>query len=112
VVINVVASGADWVTSSAVRAEDWGVAVQACEVLSGAAVLSQTGSVEHVVGLVGGVLDIAPEESGSDYMLLASSSSTGRGGRDVLALPAAELLSMPEETNVQPPGPPRISPAT
>jgi hypothetical protein len=70
VVINVTAVSAHWVTSSAVRAEHWGVAVQTCEVLGRAAVFLQTGTVKNVVGLVGGVLDITPEESGSDYIVL------------------------------------------
>jgi hypothetical protein len=66
VLADIVALGADWVSLSAVRAEDGCVAVQARERVGAAAALLQTGAVEDVVWLVGLVHDIAPEESSSN----------------------------------------------
>jgi len=63
--------GADWVTGSAVGAQNRGVAVETGEVFGLAGVLLLGGTVKHVVGLVGGVHDITPEESSSDYRVLA-----------------------------------------
>lgn len=66
VLSNVGAVGTYWVAGSAVRTENRGVAVETGEVVGAAGVLLQTRAVEDVVGLVGGVHDVAPEESGGD----------------------------------------------
>jgi hypothetical protein len=57
---------ADWVTSSAVVAEERSVAAETGEVVGAAGVLLLGGTVEDVVGLVGSVHDIAPEECGTN----------------------------------------------
>jgi hypothetical protein len=64
------AVGAHWVAGGAVGAEDWCVAVQESEVLWATGVLLLGGAVEDVVGLVGGVEDIAPEESSGNFEML------------------------------------------
>jgi hypothetical protein len=66
VLLDIVAVGADWVSLSAVRAEDRCVLVEARKGVGAAAVLLQTSTVEDVVWLVGLVHDIAPEESSSN----------------------------------------------
>jgi hypothetical protein len=66
VLADIVAVSANWVSLSAVRAQDRCVAVQACEGVGAAAVLLQTRAVEDVVWLVGYMHDIAPEESSSN----------------------------------------------
>jgi hypothetical protein len=66
-----VSTSADWVTGSAVGAEDWGVAVEESEVLRGTGVLLLVGTVKNVVGLVGSVHNVTPEESGSNLESLA-----------------------------------------
>jgi hypothetical protein len=65
-----VAAGTDGVAGSAVGAEDAGVAVEAGEVGGGTRSDFETCAGEGVVGLVGSVPNIAPEESGADYMML------------------------------------------
>jgi hypothetical protein len=66
VVSHDVSAGADWVTSSAVRAEDRGVAVQASEVICASRVGLLVRSIENVPGLVGGVHHITPKKGGTD----------------------------------------------
>lgn len=97
-----ITAGADWVTSSAVRAEHRCVAVEACEILWLASVGLLVGTVEHVVGLVGSMHHVSPEKSCRDLCMSAWVKLRHR--RICLpALPAAELLSRPVETKVQPP---------
>jgi hypothetical protein len=66
VVGNGVSAGADWVAGCAVGTEDGRVTVETGEVIGLAAVGLLAGAVEHVVGLVGSVHDITPEESGTN----------------------------------------------
>jgi hypothetical protein len=66
VVSNHRSASADWVTSSAVVAEERSVTAETREVVSTAGILLQGGTVEDVVGLVGSVHDIAPEERGTN----------------------------------------------
>jgi hypothetical protein len=55
-----VSTSADWVTGSAVGAENRGIAVEESEVLRGTGVLLLAGTVENVVGLVGSVHNVTP----------------------------------------------------
>jgi hypothetical protein len=64
-----VAAGTDGVASGAVGAQDAGVAVEAGEVVGGTGSGFKSSAGEGVVGLVGGVPNITPEESGADYMM-------------------------------------------
>ena len=73
-------ASADWVTSSAVVAKERSVAAETGEVVGAAGVLLQGGTVEDVVGLVGSVHDIAPEECGTNG--LASGRCIVETGRD------------------------------
>jgi hypothetical protein len=66
VISNNVSSGANWVSACAVVAENGSVAVEEREVCGTARVGLLVGAIEDVVGLVGSVHDVAPEESGSD----------------------------------------------
>lgn len=86
--VDVVAVGADWVTLLAVRAQLVGVAcVQACEGVSAAAVLLESGALREdlvdtdVVWLVGLVHDIAEDESSSNGT--TRSSGTVQTGSDL-----------------------------
>jgi hypothetical protein len=72
------ATSTNWVASSAVVAEDRSVTVEEREVSGFARVGLLAGAVEDVVGLVGSVHDIAPEESGSDGL------ASGRGVVDTI----------------------------
>jgi len=74
----VVAVGTDWVASLAVGAEDRGVAVQTRKVVDAAPGLLLVCTVEHVVGLVGGVHHIAPKDSGSNLERLARTVLVGK----------------------------------
>jgi hypothetical protein len=110
---NDVAPGADWVAGSAVGAEDGGVAVQAGEVLNGTGVWALGGAVENVVGLVGGVPHVAPQESGGNcFESQYDREKRMVAGACLPAFPAEEVLSIPVETKEHPPGPPSTSPAT
>lgn len=66
-----VAASADGVAGCAVGAEDACVAVEAGEVLGAAAVGLLVCAVEDVVGLVGGVHYVSPEEGGADWMVVS-----------------------------------------
>ena len=67
--LDIVSTGADWVSLCAVRAQDTGVAaIQTREGVGVTAVLLQTSAVENVVWHVGLVPDIAPEESSSNSL--------------------------------------------
>jgi hypothetical protein len=68
VLVDVLATGADWVTSSAVRAEYRGVAVQAGKVFSVARSRALVGTIENIVRLVGSMPDITPEESSGNWI--------------------------------------------
>jgi hypothetical protein len=70
VVSDDVAAGTHGVAGGAVGAEDTGVAVKAGEVVGGTGVGLEGSAREGVVGLVGGVQDIAPEESSTDWVIL------------------------------------------
>ena len=72
------AASADWVAGSAVVTEDRRVAVEKREVSGAARVGLLAGAIEYVVGLVGGVHDVAPEERGSDGL------ASGRGVVDAV----------------------------
>lgn len=106
------ATGADWVSSCAVRAEDRRVAIKTCEVLGTTGVLLLVSAVKDVVWLVGSVHNVTPEKGSSNYMMLVRRTTFFIITRHLLALPVAELLSRPLETKVHPPGPPRTSPTT
>jgi hypothetical protein len=67
---DVATTSADWVTGSAVGAEDTSVAVEQSKVLSGTGVLLLVRAVEDVVGLVGGVHHITPDKSGGNLDML------------------------------------------
>ena len=60
---DVVAVGADWVTGSAVRAQDGRVAVEALKVGTSTGPGLLVGTIENVVWLVGSVLDITTQKS-------------------------------------------------
>lgn len=64
--LHVVSTGADGVAACAVGAQDGGVAAEAREVVCAAGVGALVGAVEDVVGLVGGVENVAEEGYGSD----------------------------------------------
>jgi hypothetical protein len=70
VISNNVAASTYWITSSAVRAEDAGIAVKHGERVGGARVGLLGGAIEDVVGLVGGVKNVTPEERGTDWGML------------------------------------------
>lgn len=67
--LNVVSTSADWVAGSAVGAEHRGPAVEAGEVGASARGGLLVSAIKNVVGLVGSVLDITPDEDGSDWRL-------------------------------------------
>jgi hypothetical protein len=106
-----VAARADWITSGAVVAQNRRVAVQTREVLIQAWSDLLVGAIEHIVGLVGSVPDITPEQGGSNLVTLVW-RILYESWSYLLALPAEEVLSMPVEVPSHPPGPPRTSPAT
>jgi hypothetical protein len=56
------------VASSAVGAENWGVVAETCEALPSARGILLVSAIEHVPRLIGGMHDIAPEESGSNLV--------------------------------------------
>jgi hypothetical protein len=67
VISNDVAASTYWVTGSAVRAEDAGIAVKQGEGVGWARVGLLGGAVEDVVGLIGGVKNVTPEECGTNW---------------------------------------------
>lgn len=72
---NDIATSADWVTSGTVGAKYRGVAVETGKVIGAAGVLLLVGSVKNVVGLVGSVHDITPDEGGANCNMSVSSLS-------------------------------------
>ena len=109
---NILATSAHWVTGSAVGTKDRRVTVEVLKDLASARSRLLGGAIENVVALVGSVTWVTPKESGRDYSLLATYICRMVDNPNLLALPAAELLSIPLFSPEHPPGPPRTSPIT
>ena len=67
---NGLTAGANWVASSAVRAENRGVGVELLKRDTSAGVRTLVSTVKDVVDLVGGVANITPKKGGRDCCLL------------------------------------------
>jgi hypothetical protein len=68
-------TSAYWVTTSAVRAKDRRVAVEAGQSLAATRIFLLVSTVKDIVGLVSCVADISPEKSSSHYRDVSKSSS-------------------------------------
>jgi hypothetical protein len=66
VVFNNTAPSANRIACCAIRAKHRGISIEVCEVLGRAWVHFLVGAVEDIVGLVGGVANIAPKKGSSN----------------------------------------------